>query len=47
MLLENQENNQQQENLEDLVQELRQNLATQKKVAEWLDLDCGVGASSR
>ena len=47
MSVENQENNQPQENLEDLVQELKQNLATQKKVAEWLDLDCGVGANSR
>ena len=47
MSLESQENSQPQENLEDLVQELRQNLATQKKVAEWIDLDCGVGASSR
>lgn len=46
MSLKNQENNQSQENLEDLVQELKQKLTLQNKVAEWLANGVDVGMSS-
>lgn len=46
MSLKNQENNQSQENLEDLVQELKQKLTLQNKIAEWLANGVDVGMSS-
>lgn len=46
MSFKNQENNQPQENLEDLIQELRQRLAIQQKVAKWLADNIEVGWSS-
>lgn len=46
MSLKNQENIQSQENLESLVQELKQKLTLQNKVAEWLANGVDVGMSS-
>lgn len=46
MSLKNQENKQSQENLESLVQELKQKLTLQNKVAEWLANGVDVGMSS-